>query len=1200
MWEVTKFELIYRWRRPATYVYFFILFFMCFMAAYSDVVSIGGATGKVYENSPTVIANMMLIVSAFGLFITSAIMGVPIVRDFEHSTSSMLFTTPMTKIQYLGGRFIGSFIILLFVYMGMIVGFVSGHGINLIQGSEDLTSFNLWWYLHPFINLVIPNLLIQSAVFFAGGAMSKRMLTVYTQGVVMLVLYLLAINLSRGLDNRELAALIDPFGFRALQFETQYWTIAMKNSQLVSLSGMMLINRLIWLGLAVVAILGTFRFFSFSQSPKSKRKAGKKVSKTGALSRTAADKLVIPQVTLHTGLGTRWGQVFNLAGFYCRWMFRQLPFICIVLAGIGLTLVGALNFNEMYGVHTYPTTYSVLELIDGFTFFFVIICVFYTGELIWKERDVKMNLIYDAMPFPEWVGLTGKFLGFLFSHMILLFILMLTGMLIQAGYGYFDFEIGVYLSTLYTETFARLLLFTLLGFFIQVMVNQKFVGHAVFISFFIIMEVLGTLGIEHSLFQVMGANIGSFSDMNSYGHFVPRFSWFTVYYIAFALVLYVAAIVLSVRGADTLLRVRLKVGGLRLTKPMMSLGIFFVLLFTLSGCYIYYNTNVLNSYRNSDAREKLQADYERTLKKYEWLNQPKIVEVTASVELYPEQRDFEATGYYILKNTSEEPIREIHVQGGSDTELTTRVEFDRANGLKDSYGDFRYNIYELEEALQPGDSMKMDFVISFKTEGFTEGTGSTNVVFNGTFFNSSVFPGFGYDANFELSDDDTRRDNDLEERSRMPGREDKRATSINLFGDDADRIRFAMTIGTSPDQIAVAPGYLQKEWEENGRKYYSYKMDAPMVNFYSVLSARYEVQRDTWLSPKGETINLEIYYHKDHGYNLDNMMNGMKESLAYYWENFSPYQYRQVRILEFPRYASFAQSFANTIPYAESMGFIMEMGEDDIDMPFYITAHEVAHQWWGHQVSDAPVQGGTMLTETMSQYSALMVMKKNFGELRMRDFMEFEMDRYLSGRSTESKKEEPLAQVEGQAYIRYRKGSVIMYCFQDFVGEDSVNVALRRYLDRWAFSEGEYPTTLDLLAEFEKVTPDSLRYLIDDLFNEITLYENRTKEASYEQLADGRYKVNLTLEAKKYKADSLGNEVEVRFNDWIDVGVLGRDADGKETILYLQKHKLSQGETSVEVIVDQEPKKAGIDPLLKFIDRNPDDNTKAPEKKESA
>ena len=106
----------------------------------------------------------------------------------------------------------------------------------------------------------------------------------------------------------------------------------------------------------------------------------------------------------------------------------------------------------------------------------------------------------------------------------------------------------------------------------------------------------------------------------------------------------------------------------------------------------------------------------------------------------------------------------------------------------------------------------------------------------------------------------------------------------------------------------------------------------------------------------------------------------MKKSLDYCTRNFGPYQHQQVRILEFPRYARFAQSLPNTIPYSEAIGFIARVEQtDDIDYPFYVTAHEVAHQWWAHQVIGADVQGATMLSETLAQYSALMVMEKEYG-----------------------------------------------------------------------------------------------------------------------------------------------------------------------------------------------------------------------------
>ena len=121
---------------------------------------------------------------------------------------------------------------------------------------------------------------------------------------------------------------------------------------------------------------------------------------------------------------------------------------------------------------------------------------------------------------------------------------------------------------------------------------------------------------------------------------------------------------------------------------------------------------------------------------------------------------------------------------------------------------------------------------------------------------------------------------------------------------------------------------------------------------------------------------------------------------------------------------------------------------EDVDYPYYVTAHELAHQWWAHQVIGANVQGATMLVETLSQYSALMVMKRKVGDAAMQKFLRYELDRYLLGRSTEQKKELPLARVENQPYIHYRKGSLVMYALQDYLGEETVNRAIRAFRPR--------------------------------------------------------------------------------------------------------------------------------------------------------
>jgi aminopeptidase N len=107
-----------------------------------------------------------------------------------------------------------------------------------------------------------------------------------------------------------------------------------------------------------------------------------------------------------------------------------------------------------------------------------------------------------------------------------------------------------------------------------------------------------------------------------------------------------------------------------------------------------------------------------------------------------------------------------------------------------------------------------------------------------------------------------------------------------------------------------------------------------------------------------------------------------KKGLDYFSKAFGPYQHRQFRVMEFPRYASFAQSFPNTVPFSEAIGFIAKVdpeNPEDFNYPFLVTAHELAHQWWGHQVVGGNVQGSTLLSETLSQYSSAMVMEKSFG-----------------------------------------------------------------------------------------------------------------------------------------------------------------------------------------------------------------------------
>jgi aminopeptidase N len=467
----------------------------------------------------------------------------------------------------------------------------------------------------------------------------------------------------------------------------------------------------------------------------------------------------------------------------------------------------------------------------------------------------------------------------------------------------------------------------------------------------------------------------------------------------------------------------------------------------------------------------------------------------------------------------------------------------------------------------------------------------TEVVGNGT-FSGGWFPSLGYQRGGELVSEDTRKKQGLPKREDLPRPDAPGARARNLFSQDSDWIHFKATVSTAPDQIAIAPGYLTRSWTDKGRRYFEYDMGGTRIhNFYTFVSARYAVKRVLW-----NGVAIEVYFDPQHPYNVDRMIESAKAGLDYFSTSFGPYQFRQFRVLEFPRYASFAQSFANTVPYSESIGFIFHATkDDDLDYPLYVTAHELAHQWWGHQVVGAWAQGSNILSEMLAEYSALMVIERVLGPERVRTYLKHDLDGYLRGRRSEVRGEQTLARVTRQPYVWYQKGSLVMYALKDSIGEERLNAALRAFLEKNRFQEPPYATVDDFIETLRAALPDDRKHLIADFFETITLYDNRALSATWRQTPDNRYAVTLRVSAAKLRADEKGNEREIPAGDLFDIGVFS-GAGKNEEPLFLEKRRITSGETVFELVVDREPSRAGIDPYNKLIDRDSDDNVVAVKK----
>jgi hypothetical protein len=588
--------------------------------------------------------------------------------------------------------------------------------------------------------------------------------------------------------------------------------------------------------------------------------------------------------------------------------------------------------------------------------------------------------------------------------------------------------------------------------------------------------------------------------------------------------------------------------------------------------------------------DRRRADYEKTYKQYEKLPQPRVRSVKYAIDVYPGSRNIVMRGEQVIQNPTQQALNEVHFT--VDPNYDVAIDIPGASLNKDDKKLY-YRIYRFDPPLQPDESRTMHFTVKSHNRGFENSLSTVELVQNGTFFNNTIGPRIGYDQGRQLTDPNDRRKYGLKEIDLMPPLErectdDCRETYLRGHSDWVD---VETVISTSADQLAIAPGSLIREWQENGRRYFQYKLDHPSLNFYSFMSARYEVAREEW-----NGIKLEVYYDRQHPWNVPRMTNSLKKSLDYYTRNFGPYYHKEARIIEFPRVARFAQAFPGTMPYSESIGFIANLKHpDDIDMVFYVVAHEMGHQWWAHQVIGANMEGATLLSETMAQYSALMVMEKEYGRDAMRKFLKYEMDNYLRSRGAERLKERPLLQVEAnQGYIHYRKGSVVLYYLKEMIGEEAVNRALRKVIAQYAYAQPPYPTSYALVDALREQTPPNLQYLIKDLFEDITLFSNRTLDATAEKRADGKYNVTIKVEAHKYKADAKGNETEVPVDDYIDIGAFAKPAKGMQygDTLYRDRVHMTQKSATFTFTTDRLPEKAGIDPFAMLIDRVPADNTK--------
>ena len=1185
--KIAQFEARYQLGGPVFWVVAILFFLLTFGATSIDEIQIGGG-GNVNVNSPSAIHLVTLVMSIFFVMVTTAFVANVIVRDDESGFGPMVRSTRVAKVSYLMGRFTGAFlaaaIAFIFVPLGIFLG-----SIMPWLDSETVGPNRLAYYANAYFLFGLVNVFITSALFFAVATFTRSMMLTYVAVLAFLVLYFV----SQGIigsdpELRDLGAWMDPFGIGALGESMRYWTAADSNTRLPPISNLLLGNRLLWIGISIAALALAVWRFSFTQKGASKRqvrKQQKRAAKLAAVEPQIAETLPSPDPS-----GAKWARFWSRMKFEARQIMRSPAFFVLLIIGLLNSLGGLYGANQTYGTASLPTTFVVVPVLFGaFSIIPLIIAIYYAGELVWRDKDLKFGEIVDATSLPNWAFLLPKMIALSVVLIATLTVGMLGAILIQLVRGYTEIALGDYFAWYVLPLSVDMIILAALAILVQAISPHKYVGWGIMLVYTIATITLTTIGFEHPLYNYGSTGTPLISGMNSDAVGADKAWWLRLYWGGVALILAVLAHLLWRRGSDTRLMPRLKRMPRRLVGMPGIVALGGLIVSGITGIWLYQNMNVANVYLTSDQQEERLADFEKKYLRYENLPQPALSHVELNVDLDPDRLGVVVDGRYELVNDTDAPIETLHVIMANYVTELTDVEVEGAR-LETDDEEFNYRIFRFAEPLQPGERTQMTWRTVRERKGITAGTGDTRLVENGTFLNNSEFaPTIGMSRAFLLSDRQTRREYDLPPELRPAKLGDEDAQDANYVG--VDWVTSDITMTTSADQTPIAPGSRVSDVTENGRRTARFVADEPILAFFSIQSADYEVARST-----SDGVTLEVYYDADHAYNVERMLTAMDISLDYYRKNFGPYQFDYARIVEFPAYATFAQAFAGTMPYSESIGFIADFSEEmDIDYVTYVVAHEMAHQYWAHQLVGANMQGATALSETLAQYSALMVMKELYGEDKIRRFLKYELDNYLSARGSEALEELPLMTNEGQGYIHYRKGSLVMYLMQDRFGEDRVNAALSDMLERWRFAGPPYPMATELTSRMLRLAQtDADRELVKDLFARITLWDLKVEDAETRKLPDGRFETTVTTQSAKYYADGEGAEREAPLDDRIGIGLFterpGYGEFDAEDVIGIARRDIESGTQTFTFVTRKRPAFVGIDPYNKYIDRNSEDN----------
>ena len=1186
------------------YIFGAVLFGLPFITMWGMSAEATISENTVMQNSEVKLHSMLNIFSLLFFLIIPAIIGTSLYRDYKSRMHTLLYSFPFNNHEYILGKFISSFSVVALICLGIISGLALG---TLMPGVKEaaLLPFDFGVHFNILFLHLLPNAFFISVLVFAVVAKTRNIYIGFISVILLIIIKAMITGLLTSSNLNFIGALLDPLGESPVNSIKENWTLEQRNHNSIPIVGIVLFNRIFWIVTSLAILYWVNKKFQFNQFVQLRRNSKTKVdSKVSPLITNQIKKIRLPKINLTFDKLQRLKTVWHLSNIDFKSVVVSWPFLCILMAGTLMVLFQQYNMNPEDGVVVIPTTANMLR-VPMFMFTAVVnfLTFLYSGILMYRSKLARIDSLVDICPQPNWVFLLSKVLALFKMQLSLLALVMFAGIFAQVLNGYYKFEIAHYLFELFILNGIHFLIWTCLAISVHSFSKNMYLGF-----FFLLMIPMGLMFVppvadfiglpilKEEIFRfnsVKGQFLGfDYSVYNGYGsqlipYFTYKFYWFTA---GIGLLLF--AMLTWKRGYTFTIKERINIAASRFKGAVKYSLILGFMAFIGMGFSIYYQEyNVSKVVFSEKFTNDIMAKNELQFGNYENLVHPMLSDVKLDMQFYPKTKSYKLKGSLVFVNKVEQKIDTIVIAKSFKDETIVKIKnTHQVIALDDT---MHYEIIKLSTPLAKGDIFNFDFEMENYENSFLHH--NSRIIENGNYILGNIMPQLGI-RNIFIKNKKKRKEYNLPERTfKEMTPQDTSLLGYKNASNNMGRINYECLVSTSENQKAFTMGTLVKNWKENGRNYFLYKSQKPIVNTISWMSGDYI--KNTSSSNFAE---LEMYRHKDNNRNDKHMFEGTVASLDYCSSIFGKLDYDTIKMVEFPiTFGTYATVNGNLVPFSETylQCDVHNHNNKVFNVPYFVAAHETAHHWWGHRVDPANVKGSRVITEGMADYLAFKIIEKEYGYEKAFGIRKKMFDLYIEYRA-ELANETPLiySTIENE-YLNYRKASMALYSMSAYLGEETFNNIVSKFETQNRYKEAPFVTSLDFVQAFKTECPDSLQYLISDFFEDITLYDNEIKEVKT-NLKNKIYNTEISFNIIKYNADSKGKRIfntktieengmkSLALADYIDITLFNK----KGEIISSQRTLVTAIENKLVFETDQEVSKIEIDDKLLLIDINRDNN----------